>query len=122
MIHISVGDARAWHEHVSALLETGKLPAARLPAPQREPYRALVTYVWDPFRGPAAFHPGCPALIAARLVPPLACLTGRQYPPRSDRRRALPPSVAWRPPATCVSRTWQRSRHCGLQTAAALSP
>jgi predicted lactoylglutathione lyase len=48
MIHITVEDARAWHEHVSTVLEGGRFADARAQAPRQEPYGALVTYVWDP--------------------------------------------------------------------------
>lgn len=50
MIHITVEDAQAWHDHVSAVLGGSKFLDARVQAPKQEPepYGALVTYVWDP--------------------------------------------------------------------------
>lgn len=48
MLHVTVSDARACHEQVSALLEAGRFPGARVARPKEEPYGALVTYVWDP--------------------------------------------------------------------------
>ncbi|WBS01331.1 hypothetical protein OU994_24060 [Pseudoduganella sp. SL102] len=48
MLHITVDDAAAAHAQVKALLDTGAFGGARLAPPKREPYGALVTYVWDP--------------------------------------------------------------------------
>lgn len=48
MLHIAVADAAACHEQIAALLAEGGFPTARVAAPKREPYGALVTYVWDP--------------------------------------------------------------------------
>lgn len=48
MLHVSVDDARAWHEHVSRLIASNRFPGARVSAPKQEPYGALVTHVWDP--------------------------------------------------------------------------
>lgn len=48
MLHVTVDDAAAWHEHVTAVLTTGDFAPARVAAPRQEPYGALVTYVWDP--------------------------------------------------------------------------
>lgn len=48
MLHVTVADARACHAQVSALIETGRFPGARVARPKAEPYGALVTYVWDP--------------------------------------------------------------------------
>lgn len=48
MLFLSVADANAWFEHVTALLATGKFGAARVDKPKLEDYGALVTYVWDP--------------------------------------------------------------------------
>ena len=48
MLHISVEDAAAWHQHASAVIEAGNYKYARLNEPKEEPYGALVTHVWDP--------------------------------------------------------------------------
>jgi hypothetical protein len=48
MLHLTVDDAQAWYEHVSAVLADGRFPAARVQAPRRQPYGALVTFVHDP--------------------------------------------------------------------------
>jgi hypothetical protein len=48
MLHISVDDAQAWHEHVAAVLRDHEFPGARVQLPKRQPYRALVTFVHDP--------------------------------------------------------------------------
>lgn len=48
MIHVSVEDAKACHDQVAALIETGRFPGVRVSQPKQEPYGALVTYVWDP--------------------------------------------------------------------------
>ncbi|MBN9429022.1 MAG: hypothetical protein J0H09_21185 [Burkholderiales bacterium] len=48
MLHVSVNDARAWHEHASASIASNRFPGARVGGPKQEPYGALVTYVWDP--------------------------------------------------------------------------
>jgi hypothetical protein len=48
MLHMTVADARACHEQVKALLESGGFGTARVAAPKVEPYGALVTHVWDP--------------------------------------------------------------------------
>jgi hypothetical protein len=48
MLHIGVADARACHAQIRDLLDSGRFPEARVAAPKREPYGALVTYVWDP--------------------------------------------------------------------------
>ena len=48
MLHLSVADAGAWYERVSALVDGGGFPGVRGAAPKHETYGALVTYVWDP--------------------------------------------------------------------------
>ena len=48
MLHVTVADATAAHAQVRALLDTGGFGGARVAPPKREPYGALVTYVWDP--------------------------------------------------------------------------
>jgi hypothetical protein len=48
MLHISVDDAQAWHEHVAAVLRDGEFPGARAQTPKRQPNGALVTFVHDP--------------------------------------------------------------------------
>lgn len=48
MLHVAVADARACHQQVKALLDSGRFPDARVAEPKEEPYGALVTYVWDP--------------------------------------------------------------------------
>lgn len=48
MLHISVQDAARCFSDITGLVESGRFPSARVAAPKREPYGALVTYVWDP--------------------------------------------------------------------------
>lgn len=48
MLHITVADARACAEQIKKLLASGRFPGVRCSEPKREPYGALVTYVWDP--------------------------------------------------------------------------
>jgi hypothetical protein len=48
MLHISVKDAAACHAQIQELVDSGRFPSARAVPPKREPYGALVTYVWDP--------------------------------------------------------------------------
>lgn len=48
MLHIGVRDASACHAAIAALLADGRFPGARIAAPKREPYGALVTCAWDP--------------------------------------------------------------------------
>jgi len=48
MMHIAVEDAQAWFEHASAVIKAGNWPNARINAPKKEDYGAIVTYVWDP--------------------------------------------------------------------------
>ena len=47
MLHITVADAAAWHQHVEAVLCDGRFPGARVQAPRLQPYGALVTFVHD---------------------------------------------------------------------------
>ena len=46
MFHISVDDAAAWHAHAETVV--AQYPGTRVAPPKREPYGAVVTYVWDP--------------------------------------------------------------------------
>ena len=48
MLHVSVQDAAHCYSGISELIHSGRFPSARVAAPKREPYGALVTYVWDP--------------------------------------------------------------------------
>ncbi|MEZ4400890.1 MAG: hypothetical protein R3B06_12770 [Kofleriaceae bacterium] len=48
MLHVTVDDAAAWHAHVAAALAGDAFPGARVQAPGRQPYGALVTFVHDP--------------------------------------------------------------------------
>lgn len=48
MLHISVDDAMASYALAERVLSSGRFPGARVSAPKREDYGALVTYVWDP--------------------------------------------------------------------------
>lgn len=48
VLHMTVADARACAEQIKNLLSSGRFPGARVSSPKREPYGALVTYVWDP--------------------------------------------------------------------------
>ena len=48
MLHLTVTDAQAWYQKVTALLEKRKYGAAKVRPPKKEAYGALVTYVWDP--------------------------------------------------------------------------
>jgi predicted enzyme related to lactoylglutathione lyase len=48
MLHITVDDARAWHQHVAAVLEREKFGGARVQPPKPQPYGAVVTFVHDP--------------------------------------------------------------------------
>ncbi|MEO8461542.1 MAG: glyoxalase [Dokdonella sp.] len=48
MLHLTVDDAQAWYEHVSAVLRRGKFADARVKPPALQPYGAIVTFVHDP--------------------------------------------------------------------------
>ena len=48
MLTVEVDDAAAWHEHVRRVLADGSFVGARVAAPRREDWGAIVTYVWDP--------------------------------------------------------------------------
>lgn len=48
MVHITVDDAHGWYEHVSAVLAANTFGSAKVSAPARQDYGALVTFVWDP--------------------------------------------------------------------------
>lgn len=48
MLHISVQDAAACFGQIKELVGSGRYASARVAPPKREPYGALVAYVWDP--------------------------------------------------------------------------
>lgn len=48
MMHLTVGDARAWYQQVAEALKSKKFPEARVQPPQQQPYGAIVTFVHDP--------------------------------------------------------------------------
>ena len=48
MLHVTVDDAQAWHDHVSAVLQEAGFEHARVQLPKRQHYGALVTFVHDP--------------------------------------------------------------------------
>ena len=48
MLLVVVEDAQACAEQIEELLTSGRFPDVRCAGPKREPYGALVTYVWDP--------------------------------------------------------------------------
>jgi catechol 2,3-dioxygenase-like lactoylglutathione lyase family enzyme len=48
MLHVTVEDAQAWYEHVSAVLRNDAFAGARVQAPKPQPYGATVTFVHDP--------------------------------------------------------------------------
>ncbi|MFC3717374.1 glyoxalase [Luteimonas soli] len=48
MLHLTVTDAQAWHQHVASVLRDGAFPDARVQPPKPQPYGALVTFVHDP--------------------------------------------------------------------------
>lgn len=48
MLHISVPSAQYWFDNASSLINSGSYGEARVQAPQRQDYGALVTFVWDP--------------------------------------------------------------------------
>lgn len=48
MLYLSIEDAEAWWERVSAVINSGLYGGARVAKPKEEAYGALVTYVWDP--------------------------------------------------------------------------
>lgn len=48
MIHLTVDDAAAWFERCRAVLAERAYGAARVRAPRRADYGALVTHLWDP--------------------------------------------------------------------------
>lgn len=48
MLHLTVTDAQAWHQHVASVLRDGAFPDARVQPPKLQPYGALVTFVHDP--------------------------------------------------------------------------
>lgn len=48
MLHVTVGDAAAWHAHVASVLRDGDFPGARVQPPARQPYGASVVFVHDP--------------------------------------------------------------------------
>ncbi|HEY9132323.1 MAG TPA: glyoxalase [Dyella sp.] len=48
MLHVTIDDAHAWYEHVSAVLGDGAFPEARVGSPVPQSYGATVTFVHDP--------------------------------------------------------------------------
>ncbi len=48
MLHITVENAQAWHDHATKVIQNGKWKSARLQGPKEQSYGALVTWVWDP--------------------------------------------------------------------------
>lgn len=48
MLTVSVADAAAWYEYISAALAGGDFGDARVAEPKHEDWGATVTYVWDP--------------------------------------------------------------------------
>jgi hypothetical protein len=48
MLHVTVGDAQAWYQHVSSVLQRNDFPEARVQSPKQQPYGAIVTFVHDP--------------------------------------------------------------------------
>jgi len=50
MIYVSVENAQAWFEHVSAIKAPGDFPRIRVNPPKLEGHGDIVTYVWDPSR------------------------------------------------------------------------
>jgi catechol 2,3-dioxygenase-like lactoylglutathione lyase family enzyme len=48
MLTVQVDDAAAWYVHVEQVLAGGGFDGARVAAPRREDWGAVVTYVWDP--------------------------------------------------------------------------
>lgn len=48
MLYVVVDDAQAWHDHAVRVIESDEYLGARTQPPKKEPYGALVTYVWDP--------------------------------------------------------------------------
>jgi catechol 2,3-dioxygenase-like lactoylglutathione lyase family enzyme len=48
MLHLTVADAQAWYRHVSAVLQRGRFPDARVQPPRPQSYGAVVTFVHDP--------------------------------------------------------------------------
>lgn len=48
MLHLTVEDAQAWYQHVTAVLRNDKFAGARVQSPKLQPYGATVTFVHDP--------------------------------------------------------------------------
>ncbi len=48
MLHITVDDAKSWHEHTEKILAIRPYGEARVNKPVEQGYGALVTFVWDP--------------------------------------------------------------------------
>lgn len=48
MLHLTVEDAQAWYRHVAVVLHDDAFGGARVQAPKRQPYGAIVTFVHDP--------------------------------------------------------------------------
>ncbi|HHP7237671.1 VOC family protein [Longibacter sp.] len=48
MLYVTVDDAAAWYEHARNVIEADDYAQAKIQSPKKEPYGAIVTYVWDP--------------------------------------------------------------------------
>ncbi|MFM9878425.1 MAG: VOC family protein [Rhodoglobus sp.] len=48
MLHLTVEDAAAWHDHVAAMIRADPDLGCRVQPPRRQDYGALVTFVHDP--------------------------------------------------------------------------
>ena len=48
MVHVTVGDAAAWCDHIKSVLSERDYGEARVQPPTKQDYGALVTFLWDP--------------------------------------------------------------------------
>lgn len=48
MIYVNVGDAQAWYEHVTDVVEKGNFGKARVNKPTLQSHGDIVTHAWDP--------------------------------------------------------------------------
>jgi predicted lactoylglutathione lyase len=48
MLHVSIDDAQGWYDLAASVIATGKYLDAKVNAPARQAYGALVTHLWDP--------------------------------------------------------------------------